>query len=230
MSRLKRIILHERANKAFADASASVESAAAAARLAAALRNNIREQLRVHMRLSLLINCRPSMLSAAVLVGGSTGKVAASFAADCCAWVTPVHAMRGGYSMNLAWQVTATSGCEVGQMGWSLGIWQQGCAMQVAGEALILEHRGGTMPHASAITQLQVLEVAAVEAERRVVDADRFVSSLCPWQLCKDCMYSLKFGATATGVVDCLKEISLWDEGLGVDGLCARNECGIAGK
>ena len=49
MSRLKRIILRERANKAFADASASLESAAAAARLAAALRDNIREQHRVHM-------------------------------------------------------------------------------------------------------------------------------------------------------------------------------------
>ncbi|BDA49260.1 probable selenocysteine insertion sequence-binding protein 2-like at C-terminar half [Coccomyxa sp. Obi] len=91
MSRLKRIILRERANKAFADASASLESAAAAARLAAALRNNIREQLRV------------------------------------------------------------------------------------AGEALVLQHRGGTMPDASAITQLQVLEVAAVEAERRVIDAERKV-------------------------------------------------------
>ena len=47
MSRLKRIILRERANKAFADASAAAESAAAASRLACALRDNIREQLRV---------------------------------------------------------------------------------------------------------------------------------------------------------------------------------------
>ncbi len=47
----------------------------------------------------------------------------------------------------------------------------------------MLEHRGGTMPDASAITQLQVLEVAAVEAERRVVDADRCVPFLCPCQL-----------------------------------------------
>ncbi|EIE24823.1 hypothetical protein COCSUDRAFT_46959 [Coccomyxa subellipsoidea C-169] len=89
MSRLKRIILRERANKAFADASAAAESAAAASRLACALRDNIREQLRV------------------------------------------------------------------------------------AGEQLLLEQRGGAMPDASAITQLQVLEVAAVEAERRLLDAER---------------------------------------------------------
>lgn len=44
---------------------------------------------------------------------------------------------------------------------------------QTAGEVLMSELRGGGAPDASAMTQLQVLEVAAVEAERRLLDADR---------------------------------------------------------
>ncbi len=68
MSRLKRIILRERANKAFTDASASLESAAAAARLAAALRTNIREQLRVHTHPSLVTQTCVLLLSAALVV------------------------------------------------------------------------------------------------------------------------------------------------------------------
>lgn len=56
MSRLKRIILRERAEKAFADATAAADSATAAARVAAALRDDIREQLRVR-RCGLLSRC-----------------------------------------------------------------------------------------------------------------------------------------------------------------------------
>jgi hypothetical protein len=58
--------------------------------------------------------------------------------------------------------------------------------LQVAGEALVMEQRGGARPDGSAITQLQVLEVAAVEAERRLLDADRCVP-LAPTVCCFIC-------------------------------------------
>ena len=74
--------------------------------------------------------------------------------------------------------------------------------MQVAGEALLLEHRGGARPHASAITQLQVLEVAAVEAERRVADAGRCVTFLMFLPAVRGFPVQLVVWAIAAGVVE----------------------------